>query len=122
VAFAARLSFVGHGPLTRREHRTVCLPGYQSVGIGNAVSATLAAMWTALGYRAISTTRHPAMIRSRLASQHWQMTPAPSFAAAHERALKHATTRLTAGFRYVGAALPRPDAESLTKAASGLTV
>jgi hypothetical protein len=102
VAFSAWLPFVGHGSPTRREHRTVCLPDYQGVGIGNAVSATLAAMWPALGYRAISTTTHPAMIRSRLASPHWQMPRPPNFAAAHEEALKHATTRLTAGFCYVG--------------------
>jgi hypothetical protein len=41
------------------------------------------------------------------------MTRAPSFAAAHEGALKHATTRLTVGFRYVGPPLPRPEAERL---------
>jgi hypothetical protein len=34
-------------------------------------SSALAALWTALGYRAISTTTHPAIIRSRLASVLW---------------------------------------------------
>jgi hypothetical protein len=84
----------------------------QPAGARIDVSDTLAALWTGLGHRAISTT-HPAMIRSRLGSPHWQMTRPPSFAPAHEGALKHATTRLTAGFRYVGPPLTRLQAERL---------
>jgi hypothetical protein len=81
--------------------------------MGNAVSDVLAAMWTALGHRAMLTTTRPAMIRSRMESKHWQMTRPPSFAAAHEAALKHATTRLTAGFRYITPAQPRVEVERL---------
>lgn len=113
VAFSAWLPFVGAGPKSRREHRTVTLPDYQGVGIGNALSDFCAALWSGLGYRALSTTTHPAMIRSRLASPNWHMHRAPAFAAAHEGNLRHATTRLTAGFRYVGPALPRALAEAL---------
>ena len=102
VAFSAWLPFVGKGPRTRREHRTVCLPDYQGVGIGNAVSDFLASLWSGLGYRATSTTTHPAMIRSRLASGNWKLVRAPSFASARDSGLRHATTRLTAGFAYVG--------------------
>ena len=104
VAFSAWLPFVGPGPKTRREHRTVTLPDYQGVGIGNALSDFAASLWAGLGYRAISTTTHPAMIRARLRSPNWQMHRRPSFAAGHEGRLRHATTRLTAGFRYVGPA------------------
>jgi GNAT superfamily N-acetyltransferase len=110
VAFSAWLPFVGAGPPARREHRTVTLPDYQGVGIGNAVSATVAALWRGLGYRALSTTTHPAMIRSRCASPLWRMHRAPALASGRERKLKrlrHATTRLTAGFEYLGPALPR---------------
>jgi GNAT superfamily N-acetyltransferase len=110
VAFSAWLPFVGSGPSTRREHRTVTLPDFQGVGIGNAVSDTIASMWKALGYRAISTTTHPAMIRSRCRSPHWRMTRGPALASGREKkltALRHATTRLTAGFEYIGPALPR---------------
>ncbi len=106
VAFSAWLPFVGAGPKTRREHRTVTLPDYQGVGIGNALSDFVASLWAGLGYRAISTTTHPAMIRARMRSPSWQMTRKPSFAPAHEGRLRHATTRLTAGFRFVGPALP----------------
>jgi GNAT superfamily N-acetyltransferase len=113
VAFSAWLPFVGAGPKTRREHRTVTLPDYQGVGIGNALSDFVASLWAGLGYRAISTTTHPAMIRARLRSPNWQMTRKPSFASSHEGRLRHATTRLTAGFRYVGPALPYAMARAL---------
>jgi hypothetical protein len=82
------------------------VPTHQGVGIGNALSALIASLWAGLGYRAFSTTTHPAMIRSRLASRLWRLRRAPSFAAGHEGRLRHATTRLTAGFEYVGPALP----------------
>jgi ABC-type uncharacterized transport system YnjBCD ATPase subunit/GNAT superfamily N-acetyltransferase len=113
VAFSAWLPFVGAGPPTRREHRTVTLPDYQGIGIGNALSAFVAALWKGLGYRAVSTTTHPAMIRARCRSPLWRMHRQPSFAAAREGRLGHAVTRLTAGFVYVGPPLPRPLARAL---------
>jgi ABC-type lipoprotein export system ATPase subunit len=116
VAFSAWLPFVGAGPRARREHRTVTLPDYQGVGIGNALSATIASLWKGLGYRALSTTTHPAMIRSRLRSPDWRLRRAPSLAVSRERKLKrlrHATTRLTAGFEYVGRALPHHQARAV---------
>lgn len=105
VAFSAWLPFVSAGPPARREHRTVTLPDYQGVGIGFALSSFCASLWKALGYRALSTTTHPAFIAARCRSKEWRMTRKPSFASGHERRLKHATTRLTAGFEYVGPAL-----------------
>jgi ABC-type lipoprotein export system ATPase subunit len=116
VAFSAWLPFVGSGPPGRREHRTVTLPDYQGIGIGNALSATIASLWTGLGYRALSTTTHPAMIRSRLRSPLWRMHRRPSLAGKSEARLKrlrHATTRLTAGFEYIGPPLPRDQAQRL---------
>jgi GNAT superfamily N-acetyltransferase len=112
VAFSAWLHFVGPGP-RRREHRTVVLPDFQGVGIGGAVSELIAAMWKGLGYGAVSTTTHPALIRSRCGSPHWRLSRRPSFGRAHESRLRHATTRLTAGFEYVGPPLPRPQALAL---------
>ncbi len=113
VAFSAWLPFVGAGPLTRREHRTVTLPDYQGVGIGNALSDLIASMWRGLGYRATSTTTHPAMIRARTGSRHWRLRRRPALARGHERNLRHATTRLTAGFEYVGPSLARRLARAL---------
>jgi hypothetical protein len=104
VAFSAWASFVGAQRPTRREHRTVTLPDFQGIGIGNAVSALIASMWTALGFRAVSTTTHPAMIRARLRSGLWRMTRRPSLGTRND-VIGHASTRLTAGFEYIGPAL-----------------
>jgi GNAT superfamily N-acetyltransferase/ABC-type Mn2+/Zn2+ transport system ATPase subunit len=110
VAFSAWLPFVGAGRPARREHRTVTLPDYQGAGIGHALSSLIASMWRGLGYRATSTTTHPALIQARRRSPFWVLRRAPSLAAGHEGrlpGLRHATTRLTAGFEYTGPALPR---------------
>ncbi len=115
VAFSAWLPFVGTGPPARREHRTVTLPDFQGVGIGNALSNLVASLWRGLGYRAVSTTTHPALTRGRLRSPLWRLTRPPSLATSREPrlGLRHATTRLTAGFEYLGPALPRREALAL---------
>jgi ABC-type lipoprotein export system ATPase subunit len=115
VAFSAWVPFFGAGLPKRREHRTVTLPDYQGVGIGNVLSATIAAMWAALGYKATSTTTHPAMIQARLRSAAWRMTRAPSLAGSGD-VTRHASMRLTAGFEYVGPPLPRMVARALLNA------
>jgi ABC-type lipoprotein export system ATPase subunit len=116
VAFSAWLHHAGPGPPSKREHRTVTLPDYQGVGIGNQLSAFVAALWTALGLRALSTTTHPAMIASRRRSPLWRMHWPPSMASGHSpraRRWRHATTRLTAGFTYVGPPLLKRLARAL---------
>jgi GNAT superfamily N-acetyltransferase/alpha-D-ribose 1-methylphosphonate 5-triphosphate synthase subunit PhnL len=105
VAFSAWLPFVGVGPPARREHRTVTLPDYQGVGIGFALSSFCASLWKALGYRAVSTTTHPAFIAARCRSGDWRLKRKPSLVGGADGRLRHATTRLTAGFEYVGPAL-----------------
>jgi energy-coupling factor transporter ATP-binding protein EcfA2 len=112
VAFSAWLPFFGAGPPARREHRTVTVPDYQGVGIGNALSALIASMWKALGYRAISTTTHPAMMQAPCASPHWRMHRRPALAGRGDK-IKHASTRMTAGFSYIGPALGRLQAKAL---------
>jgi energy-coupling factor transporter ATP-binding protein EcfA2 len=118
VAFSAWLPFYGKGPRARREHRTVTLPDYQGVGVGNALSDFVAALWTGLGYRVLSSTTHPAMIQARVRSRNWRMHRAPSFASGRAGKLRHATTRLTAGFAYIGPALPPVAARALMEDAS----
>jgi hypothetical protein len=89
------------------EHRTVCLPDFQGIGIGNALSEFVAAMFVATGKRYCSRTSHPAMIRHRARSNLWKMHHGVSFGRSHcgqfaafnRSAALH---RLTAGFRYVG--------------------
>ncbi len=117
VAFSAWLPFVGKGPPTRREHRTVCLPDFQGVGIGQALSSTIASMFKGLNLRAISTTTHPGLIASRMRSDQWQLRRAPSLAqGSHGKMnLSHARTRLTAGFEYIGKAMPSRLARDLLR-------
>jgi len=115
VAFSSWLAFMGNGPVARREHRTVCLPDFQGVGIGNCLSDTIASMWAGLGYLARSTTTHPAMMRSRLKSKNWVMIREPGLGSSkiEGKQWKRATTRMTAGFLYQGKAMPHRQAEML---------
>ncbi|MCS6851770.1 MAG: ABC transporter ATP-binding protein [Gemmataceae bacterium] len=110
VAFSAWVNHLTRGG-GKREHRTVTLPDFQGVGIGMALSDYCASLWKGLGYRATSTTSHPAFVAARRRSPHWRMLRPASLAAGRERSgVRHATTRLTAGFEYVGPALPRLEA------------
>jgi hypothetical protein len=91
-----------------REHRTVCLPDFQGVGIGNALSEFVAAVFVATGKRYCSRTSHPAMIRHRATSKLWTMHRGISFGAKHSGEYaafnrSAALARLTAGFRFTGA-------------------
>jgi GNAT superfamily N-acetyltransferase len=74
----------------KREHRTVTLPDYQGVGIGHALWTHIAALWKALGFRATSTTTHPAFIAARRRDLNWVMTRNQSLAASDERFIRHA--------------------------------
>ena len=113
VCFSAWLPFVGKSAQpTWREHRTVVLPDYQGVGIGNTISATLASAYRALGKKVVSTTTHPAMIAHRRRSPLWRLARAPNLAATGD-IVQHAEGRLTAGFEYVGPALPLLQAKAL---------
>jgi energy-coupling factor transporter ATP-binding protein EcfA2 len=113
VAFTAWLPFVGARKKARREHRTVTLPDYQGVGIGMEVSNFAASLWKGLGYRVFSTTTHPALIQARRRSGVWRMHRRPSFVGRDKARLRHAMTRLTAGFTYTGPALPSVLARAL---------
>lgn len=124
VAFTAVLHFPHpKRKRTKREHRTVCLPDYQGVGIGNALSKYIGAMCRGLGYSWISQTSHPAMIRSRASSLDWRMIASPNrdtqtmgkAFTGSDKSNKTAgpATRLRASFEYIGPALPRAEAERI---------
>jgi len=90
-----------------REHRTVCLPDFQGLGIGNAMSEFVASLFRATGKPYRSVTSHPAMLRHRAASKKWKMTRPPGYG--HRHTLAHladtgSTRRMTASFEYVGPA------------------
>jgi len=111
VAFTSYLHQPGINKRQKREHRTVVLPDYQGVGIGNAVSAWLGAHLTAQGWRFISTTGHPAMIRHRLKDPRWRMIRKLGHCGGGHvdgtkvmarRVDACSTSRLTASFEWVG--------------------
>lgn len=115
VVFDAWLPFFGrlsHGT-GRRGHRTVCLPDFQGLGLGNALFNTIAKMWAGLGYRVFSGTAHPAEIKKRVESANWRMTRAPSRTAKDKRTKSRATNRLTCGFEYTGEGMPTEEAKKL---------
>jgi hypothetical protein len=99
-----------------RGHRTVCLPDFQGVGIGNAMAETVASCYRARGMRWRATVSSPAMIRYRARSPLWRMDRKPSFVAPQGRSsglkrIVSSTSRLTATFEYVG---PPASAEQAT--------
>jgi GNAT superfamily N-acetyltransferase len=114
VAFSAWIN-TSFRRQSKREHRTVTHPDYQGVGIGHALSTYVASLWKGLGYRALSTTTHPAFIVARRRSPHWRLLRPPSLVSSDSRLsrLRHAVTRLTAGFEYVGPPLDAPLARQL---------
>lgn len=107
-----------------RGHRIVCLPDFQGVGVGGAMSNFVAALYAWRGPYYYSTS-HPGWITTCQHSAHWQQT-----ARLHRRS-QHTgrhhvihdkrgtgmrnTPRATAAFKYIG-----PRAEEQTMQALGL--
>ncbi|OGT59933.1 MAG: ABC transporter ATP-binding protein [Gammaproteobacteria bacterium RIFCSPHIGHO2_12_FULL_63_22] len=96
-----------------REHRSVCLPDFQGIGIGNALSEFVMGLFASLGKGVHSTTSHPSMIAHRSRSPLWRMIRLPSLMSPQGHsstktgmAKTAALDRLTASFRYVGPARP----------------
>ena len=107
ACFTAVLPFPHPTKSGYREHRTVCLPDFQGVGIGNAMSEYIASLYVATGKPYTSTTSHPAMISHRAKSACWRMTRKPSLVSGHSAKLSTmraagSRNRLTAGFAYIG--------------------
>jgi energy-coupling factor transporter ATP-binding protein EcfA2/GNAT superfamily N-acetyltransferase len=115
VAYSSWIRHFGNGHPMMREHRTVTLPDYQGVGIGNALSDFCASLFKSLKYKPVSTTTHPAMIASRLRSLNWYMHREPGLHGKREKGgrIVHAFSRLTAGFTYIGPTPPKELALSL---------
>ena len=105
VAFTAVI-YWPHPTASRwREHRTVCLPDFQGVGIGNALSDFVASLYKATGKPYTSVTANPAMIGYRYRSPKWCMRSGPKLHGLPSKMAKTtATNRLTASFDYTGPA------------------
>jgi ABC-type lipoprotein export system ATPase subunit len=118
VAFSSVLHFPHPKAANiKREHRTVCLPDFQGVGIGNAVSNHIASMCLGLGFRLQSQTSHPAMIRYRNNSSWWAMIAKPNIdsksmprAGTMRKGNGGVASRLRATFEYLGPAMRYSDA------------
>jgi hypothetical protein len=114
-----------------RGHRTVCLPDFQGVGIGNALQDFVASVFTAIGWRYVIVASHPAVIRSMAASAVWDMSRKPGFVPqpgqsktgsygrsnGRRSAAAHSQLRRTASFTYVG---PHAAADQVAALASDL--
>jgi len=122
VGFTAVLPMMGFRGRWR-EHRTVCLPEFQGVGIGMAQSGLVASIVkAATGGEYFSTTSHPAFIGARSRSPVWSTTRRGGFVTPNKSAVSSGTKtqsfltarrqqqraprswRLTASFRYSGPA------------------
>jgi hypothetical protein len=109
AAFVAVLPFPHPRRPGWREHRAVCLPDYQGIGIGNALSGFVASLFVATGKPYRSTTSHPAMIRHRARSRSWRMIRQPSVSHGGFRGVggrSQRALRVTASFEFVGPARP----------------
>ena len=116
VAFCATIHFPhSSSKKLKRAHRTVVLPDYQGVGIGNAISAFVAQLYVDQGYRYFSTTSAPSMIHHRNASPLWRMMRLGSVSpfggksvmkntktSTQFTATENSRKRITASFEYVG--------------------
>ncbi|PIZ04085.1 MAG: ABC transporter ATP-binding protein [Gammaproteobacteria bacterium CG_4_10_14_0_8_um_filter_38_16] len=108
VAMTSALPFVH--PTKRnfyREHRTVVLPDYQGVGIGNKLSEFLGNWLKSNSKKFISITGHPSMIHYRSKSEKWHMTRKPSHVTSAKQSFdslnnSKSSNRLTASFEYRG--------------------
>ena len=89
----------------KREHRTVVLPDFQGIGIGNALSEWLGGKLTSEGWRFISTTSHPAMIRHRMTSPLWRVNRSLGHAAPskgpNSRYSGSSAARISVGFEFI---------------------
>lgn len=91
-----------------KEHRTVVLPDYQGMGLGNIMSEFSGEWLKGRGKGFTSVTSHPAMIAHRNNSDKWKMTRKPSRLAppgtkAKVQSNKNTSiSRLTASFEYRG--------------------
>lgn len=112
AAFVAVLPFPHPTAPGWREHRCVCLPDFQGVGLGNACSEFVASLFAACSKKYLSISSHPAMIAHRKRSPLWRMTRATSLSkgGASRRMQKmrktQSTCRLTASFVYKGPTRP----------------
>ena len=130
VGFASALNMMPHWAregTVKRGHRTVCLPDFQGVGIGNAVEEFVGAVCRGNGWRYWSIFSHPTMIAIRSKSENWKCIQAPNISSMkipsrkekkegqkfHRRYSGNISTRLRATFEYIGPEIEKQKAVNL---------
>lgn len=108
VAYHSVLHNVGRYKGYWRAHRIVCMPDFQGIGIGAALSDYVASLFAATGKRYCLTTGNQALIAHCSHSQNWKRHRNPGLTAGHHsgRFVKHNVTsagwRITSGFKWCG--------------------
>lgn len=109
VAYCSVLHFPHAKRPGWREHRTVCLPDFQGVGVGNALSEYVASLFAATGKPYRGTTSHPGLSAHRHRSPSWKCIRDMSLQKRLSRSsgVAHtgdtlSTSRLTSSFEFVG--------------------
>jgi GNAT superfamily N-acetyltransferase len=106
VAFCATVSLIGHKN-RRRISRIVTLPDYQGVGIGMALTETVADLNREQGYRVNITASHPAVIAHCRCSARWRAIDVKKTGSRNtDRFVKNyrgSAGRAVVSFEYVGA-------------------
>jgi ABC-type ATPase involved in cell division/GNAT superfamily N-acetyltransferase len=121
AAFCAVLSFPHAQRPGWREHRVVCLPDFQGVGIGEALSNYVAGLFAASGKPYWTKTSHPGHRAAKAKSPQWRTRYAGSLSRPIGRTSSTggyaglAIDRATWSFEYTGPANP------VDAAAFGLT-
>jgi ABC-type lipoprotein export system ATPase subunit len=108
VVFGSYLTFP-HPKIkkTKRGHRTVVLPDFQGLGIGNKMSDFVAKYCINKGFRYFSTTSQPSMIYYRNKSKNWKIIRLPSKLGgfkrntAFNRPNSTSFQRITTSFEYI---------------------
>lgn len=129
VAFAAASVFPH--PTAKdimREHRLVCLPDYQGVGIGNALSEWTGSLYRGLGKRYRSLSTHPSVNNVRACSLNWRQcdvaqigTPMSSRSGkltGQRWRNRTINTRLMQTYEYIGPAMDATLASALHETAA----
>jgi ABC-type dipeptide/oligopeptide/nickel transport system ATPase subunit/GNAT superfamily N-acetyltransferase len=91
--------------IIKREHRTVVLPDFQGIGIGNRLSEFVASFYRKKGFRFMTTTSSPAMINHRSKSKLWKCGRFGVVAQNGKTSTTHqqkSSRRVTASFEYIG--------------------
>ena len=117
VAFVAVLPVAGRAGAFR-EHRAVCLPDFQGVGIGMALSDFVASVAAGVGKRYFSRTTHPGFNSARSRSKNWRRQETNLCRPNRGPTVSNASFRLriTTSWLYVGSQLDRDQACALWEA------